>query len=61
MKVLESHMVGGTRFIEPVGTEMTQWGTRIIKRAGGIPAGLCGRSGRAGCAALHAVFAGQAV
>lgn len=30
MKVLESHVVGGTRYISPAGTEMTQWGTRII-------------------------------
>ena len=30
MKVLESHVVGGTRIVAPVGTEMTQWGERII-------------------------------
>ena len=30
MRVFEAHTVGGTRYIEPVGTEMTEWGTRII-------------------------------
>lgn len=30
MKLLESHVVGGTRIVAPVGTEMTQWGERII-------------------------------
>lgn len=29
-EVMESHVVGGTRYLAPAGTEMTQWGTRII-------------------------------
>lgn len=30
MKVLESHVVGGTRYLYPAGKDMTEWGTRII-------------------------------
>jgi len=46
MKVLESHVVGGTRFIEPVGTEMTQWGTRIIPEGQTLyPQGFAGEVG----------------
>lgn len=47
MKVLESHVVGGTRHIFPVGTEMTQWGTRIIpERQVAYPAGFAGEVGK---------------
>lgn len=28
--IMESHIVGGLRYVFPVGTEMTQWGERII-------------------------------
>lgn len=46
MKVLESHVVGGTRYISPVGTEMTQWGTRIIPEGQvAYPAGFAGEVG----------------
>ena len=46
MKVLESHVVGGTRFIEPVGTEMTQWGERIIPEGQTLyPLGFVGEVG----------------
>lgn len=30
INITDRHVVGGLRFIEPVGTEMTEWGTRII-------------------------------
>lgn len=47
MKVLESHVVGGTRHIFPVGTEMTQWGTRIIPEGQvAYPAGFAGEVGK---------------
>lgn len=46
MKVLESHVVGGTRFIEPVGTEMTEWGARIIPEGKvAYPQGFSGEVG----------------
>lgn len=31
--ITDNHMVGGLRFIYPVGNEMTEWGTRIIPEA----------------------------
>ncbi len=47
MKVLESHVVGGTRFIGPVGTEMTQWGTRIVPEGQvAYPLGFAGEVGK---------------
>ena len=47
MKVLESHVVGGTRTIAPVGTEMTQWGTRIIPEGQVVyPQGFAGEVGK---------------
>ena len=46
MKVLESHVVGGTRFLGPVGTEMTQWGTRIVPEGQvAYPLGFAGEVG----------------
>ena len=46
MKVLESHVVGGTRCLYPVGTEMTQWGTRIIPEGQTVyPQGFAGAIG----------------
>lgn len=30
INITDRHVVGGLRFIEPVGNEMTEWGTRII-------------------------------
>lgn len=46
MRLLESHVVGGTRFIEPVGTEMTQWGERIIPEGQTLyPQGFVGEVG----------------
>ena len=49
MKVLESHVVGGARTIAPVGTEMTQWGTRIIPEGQVVyPLGFAGESGSPG-------------
>lgn len=46
MKVLESHVVGGTRYLYPVGTEMTQWGTRIIPEGQALyPQGFVGDVG----------------
>ena len=46
MKVLESHVVGGTRHIFPVGTEMTQWGARIIPEGQvAYPQGFAGEVG----------------
>ena len=46
MKVLESHVVGGTRHIFPAGTEMTQWGTRIIPEGQvAYPQGFAGEVG----------------
>lgn len=46
MKVLESHVVGGTRYIFPTGTEMTQWGTRIIPEGQvAYPTGFAGEVG----------------
>lgn len=47
MKVLESHVVGGTRIVAPVGTEMTQWGTRIIPEGLTLyPQGFAGEAGK---------------
>lgn len=47
MKVLESHVVGGTRIVAPVGTEMTQWGTRIIPDGQTLyPQGFAGEAGK---------------
>lgn len=47
MKVLESHVVGGTRYLVPVGTEMTQWGTRIIPEGQvAYPLGFAGEAGK---------------
>lgn len=46
MKVLESHAVGGTRIVAPVGTEMTQWGERIIPEGQTLyPQGFVGEMG----------------
>lgn len=46
-EVMESHVVGGLRFIEPVGTEMTQWGTRIIpEQQVVLPQGFSGEVGQ---------------
>ena len=46
MKVLESQVVGGTRVIEPVGTEMTEWGERIIPEGQTLyPQGFVGEVG----------------
>lgn len=46
MKVLESHVVGGTRHIFPSGTEMTEWGERIIPEGQVVyPLGFAGESG----------------
>ena len=46
MKVLESHVVGGTRIVAPVGTEMTQWGERIIPEGQTLyPQGFAGDVG----------------
>lgn len=46
MKVLESHVVGGTRIVAPVGTEMTQWGERIIPEGQTLyPQGFVGEVG----------------
>lgn len=45
-EVMGSHVVGGTRRIFPVGTEMTQWGTRIIPQGQVIyTAGFAGQVG----------------
>lgn len=33
INITDRHVVGGLRFIEPVGTEMTEWGTRIIPQS----------------------------
>lgn len=47
MGVLESHVVGGTRHIFPSGTEMTEWGTRIIPEGQvAYPAGFAGEAGK---------------
>lgn len=47
MKMLESHVVGGTRHIFPAGTEMTQWGTRIIPEGQvAYPQGFAGEVGK---------------
>lgn len=46
MRVFEAHTVGGTRYIEPVGTEMTEWGTRIIPEGQTLyPQGFAGDVG----------------
>ena len=46
MKVLESHVVGGTRIVAPVGTEMTEWGARIIPEGQTLyPQGFVGEVG----------------
>lgn len=46
MKMLESHVVGGTRTVAPVGTEMTEWGTRIIPEGQALyPQGFAGEVG----------------
>ena len=48
MKVLGSHVVGGTRYLYPVGTEMTQWGARIIPEGQTLyPQGFAGAIGTA--------------
>jgi len=45
--MLESHAVGGLRYIFPVGTEMTQWGERIIPMSQTIaPQGFVGAVGQ---------------
>lgn len=45
-EVMESHTVGGTRFVEPVGTEMTEWGERIIPEGASLyPQGFAGQAG----------------
>lgn len=46
-EVMESHVVGGLRFIVPVGTEMTQWGSRIIPEVQAVqPQGFAGDVGQ---------------
>ena len=46
MRFLEAHAVGGDQTISPEGTEMTQWGTRIIPEGKAVyPQGFAGEVG----------------
>lgn len=48
-EVMGSHVVGGTRHLFPAGTEMTQWGTRIIPEGQvAYPQGFAGEAGNPG-------------
>lgn len=52
--MLENHTVGGLRYIFPVGTEMTQWGERIIPVSQTIgPLGFAGEVGQPAVQNLH--------